>query len=123
MRKSLDLCEVRACLRKRSSSLDVAIKQNKFSRAMACGYLGNKLFFYPRGRCVSGKWCMRRISMPRNELEKFDAGNGILQCVGHHAGPQALPQVRQDAEENSIDADHNHHSRALISVGQAKEDS
>src|SRR3954447_25646533 len=45
MRKSLDLCEVRACLRKRSSSLDVAIKQNKSSRAMACGDLGNKLFF------------------------------------------------------------------------------
>jgi hypothetical protein len=56
MRKSLDLSELRACLRKKFSSLDVAIKQNKFSGAMDCGYLGNKLFFYPRGRCVSGKW-------------------------------------------------------------------
>jgi hypothetical protein len=43
--------------------------------------------------------------------------------VGHHAGPQALAQVRQYAEDNSIDSDHNHHSCALVSVRQPKEDS
>src|SRR6476620_2994146 len=62
-------------------------------------------------------------SMPRNELEKSDTGDGILEGVGHHSGTQTLPQVRQDAEENSIDADHNHHSRALVSMRQSKKNS
>ena len=90
---------------------------------MTRGYLGNQLFFCPRDRFASGKWRMRKKSMPRNELEKPNTGDGILECVGHHAWPQALPQVRQYAEEDSIDADHNHHSRALISMSEPKEDS
>jgi hypothetical protein len=62
-------------------------------------------------------------SMPGNEFEKPNAGYGILECVGHHAWPQALPQVGQYPEENSIESDHNHHSRALISVRKPKENS
>lgn len=123
MRNSLDLSEVRACLKnifllwmKRSS-------KTKLSRARARGYLGNKLFFCHAAVVSAANDACEGISMPRNELEKSDTGNGILESVGHHAGPQALAQVRQNAEENSKDADGNHHSRALISVRQAKDDS
>ena len=58
-----------------------------------------------------------------NEFKKSDTGNGILEGVGHHAGPQALTQVCEYAEKNSIDADHNHHSRALVSMRQPKNNS
>jgi len=86
-------------------------------------YLGNQLFFFKMRPFFSRDDACEEQSMPGNELEKGNAGNGILESVRHHAWAQALPQVRQYAEENSIEPDHNHHSRALVSVRQTKESS
>ena len=86
-------------------------------------YLGNQLFFFTMRPFSSRDDACEERSMPGNELEKANAGDGILESVRHHAWPQALPQVRQYAEENSIESNHNHHSRALVSVRQTKENS
>jgi len=61
--------------------------------------------------------------MPGNEFEEREPGDGILERMGHHAGPQALPQMSEYAKENSINPDHNHHSPALICVRKSKNNS
>jgi hypothetical protein len=53
--------------------------------------------------------------------EERDAGDGILDGMGDHAGAQALAQVRHDAEEDAKDCDGNHHPAALVSVGQPED--
>src|SRR5258707_1433241 len=60
----------------------------------------------------------RRRSVPDNEFKERDTGDRILERVRHHAGPQALPQMRQDAEENSKEADRDHHSSSLVCMRQ-----
>src|SRR5258707_14486654 len=60
----------------------------------------------------------RRRSVPDNEFKERDTRDRILERVRHHAGPQALPQMRQDADENSKEADRDHHSSSLVCMRQ-----
>ena len=97
-------------------------KTNSAERGIA-GTLVTIIFLpMPRSMAAENAHCEER-SMPGNEFEKPDTGNGILQGVRHHAGPQALPQVRQYAEEHTKETNGNHHARSLVSVCQSKKDS
>ena len=122
MRKLLDVSGVQ---RHENNLQRAQLQAQKKISAMVkivCGYLGNQLFFLSHAAFSAAYDPCEGRSVPGNEFEKSDAGNGILECMGHHAGPQALAQVRQNAKEDSIDSDHNHHSRALVPVRQPKED-
>ena len=85
------------------------------------GYLGNQLFFcMPQLRDRRIERTKAR-SMSCNEFEEGNTRDGILEGVRHHSRPQALPQVGQYAEENSIDSDHSHHSRSLVAMTETED--
>jgi hypothetical protein len=122
MRKLLDVSGVQRHENNLQRAQLQAQKKISSMVKIVCGYLGNQLFFCPTQPLAAAyDPCEGRL-VPGNEFEKSDAGNGILECMGHHAGPQALAQMREYAEEDSIDSDHNHHSSALVPVRQPKED-
>src|ERR1041384_1543502 len=45
-----------------------------------------------------------------------ETGEGVLPRVRHHARPDALPEVREQSEHHSVNRDHEHQFRSLVTV-------
>ena len=65
--------------------------------------------------------CQGQALVPRNQFEKPDTGDGILESVSHHAWAQTLAEMGKDAKERSEHSDDNHHSGTLITVAETED--